>query len=243
MNKFNTSIITAVFLISGNVTLTSCTGTIEDIADGLVNGIADQIVDAKGQKEREEKEKQERLNNLLNWVIGSEVDQEAINLFGYDNCFLVTEVPTTTWDKVGADGISPNVDRNGLCLMRCLCYSYSISGYAPHVGGLICNKRIASDLSNIFRELYEAKYIVVQTDASLAYDKWKMKSYNYTYGYYYNPEEAEAIPMAQQQGLSVAVNSDKPLTRNDIAVRLFKERGFTWGGDEPNGDTNYFSKQ
>ena len=243
MNKFNTSIITAVFLISGNVTLTSCTGTIDDIADGLVNGIADQMVDAKGQKEREEKEKQERLNNLLNWVIGSEVDQEAINQFGYDNCFLVTEVPTATWDKVGNDGISPNVDRSDLCLVRCLCYSYSISGYAPHVGGLICNKRIVSDLSSIFRELYEAKYIVVQTDASLAYDKWKLKLQNCTYGYYYNPEEAEAIPMAQQQGLSVVVNSDKSLTKNDIAVRLFKERGFTWGGDEPNGDTNYFSKQ
>ena len=243
MNKFNTSIIAAVFLFSGNVALTSCTGTMEDIADGLVNGIADQIADTKGQKEREEKAKQERLNNLLNWVIGSEVDQEAINQFGYDNCFIVTEVPTSTWDKVGTDGISPNINRTDLCHVRCLCYSYSISGYAPHVGGLICNKRIASDLSSIFRELYEAKYIVVQTDASLAYDKWKLKLQNCTYGYYYNPEEAEAIPMAQQQGLAVVLNSDKSLTKNDIAVRLFNERGFTWGGDEPNGDTTYFSKQ
>lgn len=243
MNKFNTSIIAAVFLFSGNVALTSCTGTMEDIADGLVNGIADQIADAKGQKEREEKAKQERLNNLLNWVIGSEVDQEAINQFGYDNCFIVTEVPTSTWDKVGTDGISPNIDRNDLCLVRCLCYSYSISGYAPHVGGLICNKRIASDLSSIFRELYETNYIVVQTDASLIYDKWKLKLHNCTYGYYYNPEEAEAIPMAQQQGLAVVLNSDKSLTKDDIAVRLFTERGFTWGGDETNGDTTYFSKQ
>lgn len=36
--------------------------------------------------------------------------------------------------------------------------------------------------------------------------------------------------------------SDKPLNTNDIAVRLFKDKGFTWGGDEPNGNPNYFSK-
>ena len=65
---------------------------------------------------------------------------------------------------------------------------------------------------------------------------------NFTYGYYYNQEEAETIPMAQQQGMAVVVNCEEPLASNDLAVRLFKERGFTWGGDEPNGNPNYFSK-
>ena len=48
--------------------------------------------------------------------------------------------------------------------------------------------------------------------------------------------------MTQQQGLAVVVNGERPLNSNDIAVRLFKERAFTWGGDEPNSDPNYFSK-
>ena len=46
--KQNTfSIIAVILIIIGNVTLTSCTETIGDMADGLVNGIADQIVDQK----------------------------------------------------------------------------------------------------------------------------------------------------------------------------------------------------
>lgn len=167
-------------------------------------------------------------------------NQEAIDKFGYDNCFEVTEVPTSIWDNAGMNSISPNVDRNDLCLVRCLNYSYAINGYAPHVGGLICNRRIGNELVEIFRELYEAKYVIVQTDALQARSKSGLQGC--TYAYYYNQEEAETIPMAQQQGLAVIVNGGKPLNTNDIAVRLFKDKGFTWGGDEPNGNPNYFSK-
>ena len=41
------SIIAAIYVIISCVTLTSCRETIGDIADGLVNGIANQIVDPK----------------------------------------------------------------------------------------------------------------------------------------------------------------------------------------------------
>ena len=191
---------------------TSCSNPMEDIADGLVYGIADQLVDAKGQKERAEQQKQEFLNNLSNWKIGSEVSQEAIVEFGYNNCFQVTEVPASIWEKAGTDAMN-----NDLCFVRCLNYSYAINGYVPRVGGVICNRSIASELVSIFRELYEAKYVVVQT-------------------------ESDILPMAQGQGMAVVVNSGEPIAANDLAVRLFKERGFTWGGDEPNGNPNYFSK-
>ena len=195
--------------------LASCTSPMEDIAEGLVDGVADKMLDSKGQKEREEKQKQERLDNLLNWNIGSEVDQEAIDKFGYDNCFQATEVPASLWDKAGLNTNSSDVDINDLRFVRCLIYTYAINGYAPRVGGLICNKRIAGDLVSIFRQLYEAKFVVDQDGT---------------------------IPMVQQQGMAVVVISEEPLTSNDLAVRLFKERGFTWGGDEPNGNPNYFSK-
>ena len=223
-------------------TFTSCSNPMEDIAEGLVDGVANKIVDTDGQKAREEKQKQERLDNLLNWNMGNVVDQEAIDKFGYDNCFQATEVPASIWEKAGNNVISPNIDINDLCLVRCLNYTYTTSGCAPHIGGIICNRRIAGDLVHIFRQLYEAKYIVVQTDASLAYEKSRMKMLNLTYGYYYNKEEIEPMSMAQQQGLAVVVNGEEPLTSDDLAVTLFKERGFTWGGDEPNGDPNYFSK-
>lgn len=240
MKQIKNLVLVTIATISGNVSLTSCTGTMEDIADGLVNGIAEKIVDTKGQQQREEQLRQERLNVLVNWQEGRETDQEAIDKFGYDNCFQVTEVPTSIWDKAGADAISPNVDRNDLCYVRSLVYSYAVGGYAPHTGAVICNKRIASDLVSIFRQLYEAKYVVVQMDASMQNNKERMKMLNFTYGYYFNPEEANQIPMAQQQGMAVVVNSETPLNSNDMAVRLFKEKGFKWGGDEPDGDPNYF---
>jgi hypothetical protein len=42
--------------------------------------------------------------------------------------------------------------------------------------------------------------------------------------------------------MAVVVNDGEHLTRTDLAVRLFKEKGFTWGGDEPDGNPNYFTK-
>lgn len=83
------------------------------------------------------------------------------------------------------------------------------------IGGIVCDKRIASDLLYIFRELYEAKCMV----------GW-----------------ADSILMEQQQGLGVVVDCENPLSANDLAVRLFKEKGFTWGGEQPDGNPNCFTK-
>lgn len=47
MKQYTISFIAAILIMMGNVTLTSCTETIDDIAEGLVNGIAEQIVDPK----------------------------------------------------------------------------------------------------------------------------------------------------------------------------------------------------
>ena len=54
--------------------------------------------------------------------------------------------------------------------------------------------------------------------------------------------QSDTIQMEQQQGFGVVVNCDNPLSADNLAVRLFKEKGFTWGGDQPDGDPIYFSK-
>ena len=236
------SIIAITLIVSGMSTFTSCIGAMEDTADSLVDAIANKIVDKDGTERKLEQQKQERFDNMVNWVVGKETDQETINKFGYDNCFQVTEVPTTIWDKVGTDGISPEVNIGNLCYVRFLNYSYSLSGHAPHIAAIICDRRIANDLLSIFRQLYESKYVIVQTDVSMENDRQRMKLLNVTYGYYYTPKNAKRIPMALQQGMAVVVNDGEHLTRTDLAVRLFKEKGFTWGGDEPDGNPNYFTK-
>ena len=47
MKQYTISFIAAILIIISNVTLTSCSETIGDMADGLVNGIAEKIVDPK----------------------------------------------------------------------------------------------------------------------------------------------------------------------------------------------------
>ena len=198
MKKIAKSIMIASLIISWNVTFTSCSNPIEDIAEGLVNGIGDQLLNPDKYAERKEAERQqERFDNLVNWNVGCEVDQESINKFGYDNCFQIT------------DDSNPD----GLCLVRYLRYNSATDGQTANISGIVCDKRIASDLVYIFRELYEAKCMVGRADT---------------------------IQMEQQQGLGVVVNCEKQLSASDLAVRLFKEKGFTWGGDQPDGDPNCF---
>ena len=201
MKQLVKSIMIASLIISWNVTFTSCSNPIEDIAHELVYGIGDQLLSPEKQMERKEAERQqERFDNLVNWNVGCEVDQESINKFGYDNCFQIT------------DDSNPD----GLCLVRYLRYNSAADGQTSRIGGLVCDKRIASDLLFIFRELYEAKCMVLQADT---------------------------IQMEQQQlELGVVVNCENPLSASDLAVRLFKEKGFIWGGDQPDGDPNCFLK-
>lgn len=195
------SIIIAGLIVSWSVTFTSCSNPIEDIAHELVYGIGDQLLNPNHNMEQKDKEKQqqERFDNLVNWNIDGEVDQEAINKFGYDNCFQITEIPNTDDE----------------CQVRFLKYNSTAEGQISHIGGLLCDKRIASDLVYIFRELYEAKCMVVR---------------------------AYTLQMEQQQGPGIVVNCENPLSADDLAVRLFKEKGFTWGGDQADGDPNCFSK-
>ena len=200
MKKLAKSIMIASLIISWNVTFTSCSNPLDDIAHDLVYNIDDQLLNPERYKEREEAQRQqERFDNLVNWKVGCVVDQESINKFGYDNCFQIM------------DDSNPD----GLCFVRYLRYNNAAGGEMSQIGGIVCDKRIASDLLYIFRELYEAKCMV----------GW-----------------ADSILMEQQQGLGVVVDCENPLSANDLAVRLFKEKGFTWGGEQPDGNPNCFTK-
>ncbi|MBQ9262405.1 MAG: hypothetical protein IJ185_09950 [Prevotella sp.] len=173
MKQIIKSAIIAIVFTSGTVMLTSCDKVVEDTVEGLFKPLNDAA------EEYAKERKQQNMDNLFNWRIGNETDQEAIDI-------------------------------NSLRMVRCLTHSYN----SFVIRGLICDKSIASDIARIFRELYDANYQI-----------------------------EDAATELERQGLSVTINAGKPLASDDLAVKLFKEKGFKWGGDEPGGDSNCFANR
>lgn len=233
MKKNVKGMFAAILILCGTMLFSSCEKYAETFVEGLFMG------NLNAQKE---KDKQHNLNNLLNWVAGQKTTQEAIDTYGLPNCFTVTELPIQFGNGEDAMAISPNVNVNDLCYVRCLFYSPDRPGCSvPRISGVVCNKRIAQDLVYIFRQLYDAKYPCVHSNDTQRIDKEKLLRFNYTYSYYFDQQAPEQATMAQQQGLAIVLNGNEaPTSSNDLAVRLFKEKGFKWGGDEPDGDRSYF---
>jgi hypothetical protein len=74
-----------------------------------------------------------------------------------DSCFISEPVPDTVWQHMQGKSYKPNphIGREDLCYLRVLHWDYDGK---THQGEMVCNKKIASKLVNIFRKLYEAKY-------------------------------------------------------------------------------------
>ena len=204
MKQIIKSAIIAIVFTCGTVMLTSCEKVVVDTVDGLFKPLNDAA------EEYAKERKQQNMDNLFNWRIGNETDQEAIDKYGLDNCFQVTELNSAFWTGPDAPDVNPAIDINNLRMVRCLTHSYN----SFVIRGLICDKSIASDIARIFRELYDANYQI-----------------------------EDAATELERQGLSVTINAGKPLASDDLAVKLFKEKGFKWGGDEPGGDSNCFANR
>ena len=139
------------------------------------------------------------------------------------------------------------------------------------VGELVCNKQIADDLVDIFRELYKARYPIRsirliddfdgKDDASMAADN--------TSCFNYRPKSGGRSLSKHALGLAVDINPlENPYVRgrtilpadaepyvdreqsfphkidkNDLCYKLFRQHGFTWGGSwGPLKDYQHFEK-
>lgn len=155
--------------------------------------------------------------------------------------------------------------------LRYLRLSYVDFDGKSQVGELVCNKRIADDLVDIFRELYKARYPIRsirliddfggKDDASMAADN--------TSCFNYRPKSGGRSLSKHALGLAVDVNPlENPYVRgrtvlpvdaapyvdrgqtfphkidkNDLCYKLFRQHGFTWGGSwGPLKDYQHFEK-
>ena len=125
-------------------------------------------------------------------------------------------------------------------------------------GEMVCNKAIAQDLLYIFKELYKAKYPIARIRLIDEYDGDDLRSMedDNTSCFNYRPKTSGHSLSAHALGLAVDVNplenpyvkgeevvpaaaaayADRStdfahkITADDLCCKLFRERGFTWGG-------------
>lgn len=228
----------AAVTLSSTTVLTSCQRGIEAAIDGVLKPLNDEVDKWNAEK------KARHLENLQNWT-HSETDEEAIKKFGYEKCFSVVTLPDKYWEDYNMVDLSPNVDKQNLREVRSLFYSVRDNSKPEiRIGSIICDKRIANDLLDIFRSLYEQKYPIEDLTPCYTLLWQQLMDLNSSFCYYYNAHQPESADLLQQQGLVVVLNpAFAPADGQDKAVQLFRQHGFTWGGDKPNGQRYRFERQ
>lgn len=125
-------------------------------------------------------------------------------------------------------------------------------------GELVCNKRIAADLIDIFRALFRARYPIARMqliDDYEADDERSMEANNTSCFCYrvvngskklskhaeglaidinplYNPyvKGEKVLPRSGRSYLDRTASFPCKIERNDLLCRLFRQHGFRWGG-------------
>lgn len=100
--------------------------------------------------------KSDDLETLRRWKSGETVNRHAVNLYGMDKCFCATLIEGPVFQRIRNNSYKDStVPLDDLRYLKILHYNLQKE---IKLGELICHKSIASDLLEIFRQLFEAKY-------------------------------------------------------------------------------------
>ena len=106
-----------------------------------------------------------------------------------------------------------------------------------HQGELVCNKAIANDLIDIFRQLHQAHYPIERIELSQRLSKHSMGmavDINPLHNPCVSKRKDGSVVIEPAAGKRYADRSKKSaykLKKGDLCYRLFKSHGFSWGGD------------
>lgn len=94
---------------------------------------------------------------LTQWRAGYMVSNESVNHFGISRCFSSNLISDAIYKRIYNKSYKSNctIPRSSLRYIKVL--HYTLSGQI-RIGELICNKAIAKDLVEIFRDLFAAHY-------------------------------------------------------------------------------------
>ncbi len=137
------------------------------------------------------------------------------------------------------------MSRDSLCYLRLLHYDFK---GIVRTGEMICNRRIAGDLIDIFHKLYEAHYPIEKillVDEFNADDDASMAANNSSC-FNFRKVAGSKVLSKHGRGMAVDINplynphvksaSQAPPSRyrishDDLCYKLFIAKGFKWGGD------------
>ena len=144
---------------------------------------------------------------LEQWQAGSAVSESAVYEYGVDRCFVALRIPDTVWQRMQGKTFQPNpyIGRNDLRYLRLLHWD----GQQTRLGEMVCNKRIAARLVRIFRQLYDARYVIgrmVLSDNYDADDERQMRDNNSSC-FCYRVVAGSKVLSKHAQGLAVDINT------------------------------------
>ena len=151
----------------------------------------------------------DELKILQTWKAGETVSQSAVDLFGgVEKCFVVEDIPDDVWSRMQGKTYRPNpyVKRDDLRYLRLLHSDYDNK---IHLGEMVCNKKIANVLIDIFRKLYEANYPIQQIllpDVYNADDETQMRANNTSCFCYRSISNSNKLS-AHARGMAVDLNT------------------------------------
>ncbi len=187
---------------------------------------------------------------------------EAVDEVTGDADFYYSEVPEAVRARMRglsypADDSDIRISWDELRYLRLLYVDYS---GVTKTGELVCHKKVADDLLDIFKQLYEAGYGINQValvdeynaddDLSIAADNTSCFNYRVVAGSsklsnhalgravdlnpLYNPcvyvKSGKVSPPAGTPYADRSVDFPHKIDENDLAFKLFTAHGFKWGG-------------
>lgn len=148
------------------------------------------------------------LDALAQWRAGKVLTAAEVKAVNESECFVSSEIDDATFARMQRGGSFPKgctVKRTDLRYLRLLHYNYDGK---VQTGELVCNKAVAADLIDIFRELYENKYQIqrmVLIDEYDASDETSMSANNSSAFCFRTIKGAKRLSK-HAQGLAVDIN-------------------------------------
>lgn len=195
-----------------------------------------------------------------NWNAGEIISPREVREVGIENCFEILNINDEIFRRINGHSYKENAGINLEDLRYLKLIHHDLSGNIKK-GELICNKKIATDLYEIFLNLYNADYPISSIRLIDEFDADDIKSMqaNNTSCFNYRTTVGGSKISKHGKGLAIDLNplfnpyiklnsgkvlppegefytnreEDFPykIDRNDLAYKEFTKRGFKWGGD------------
>lgn len=107
--------------------------------------------------DKDENNDESEMNALKEWKVSERVSQSSVNAFGLENCFVSCTIDDALFKRIYGKSYKEDCTIPIAELRYIKALHYTINGEI-HIGEMICNKLICDDLTDIFKNLYQAKY-------------------------------------------------------------------------------------